>query len=92
MGGRGKGGCNLRFPKPPSVLRRGEDTIILARCLKWCDLANHAWLFCDPFWQAVCEALNDASITKVRCTKYTVDAVMLARLRGQTKEERRGTK
>ena len=85
MGGKGSGGFKLKFPKPPS-LQRAQDTIILGRCLNWCDLANHTWLFCDPFWQAVSDALNDTRITKLRCSKYRVDAVMLAKLRGQIKK------
>ena len=84
MGGRGSGECKLRYPTPASSVQRREDTITLSRCLNWCDLANHTWLFCDPFWQAVSEALKDASITRVRCSKYTVSAAKLAKLRRET--------
>lgn len=65
-------------------MQKREAIIVLGRCLNWCDLPNRTWLFCDEFWQAVSDALNDASITKVRCSKYTVSAAMLAKLRAET--------
>jgi len=88
MGGEGSGRYTL-YPGPPCVRKR-QDTIVLGRCLNWCDLLDKTWLFCDAFWQAVSEALNDTSITKVRCNKYTVGAVMLAGLRREKGGERNG--